>query len=124
MSNLKNYKKQASKLLSFSGKNPAQIKFNSKWLSPMNFEKVISLASQMTVQQMLERDMFDKRIKEGKPIFIHEDDNYMINGIVKNVVKTSAFKELSAMQDAAGKDALNVLGSMSQDEASYYRNLK
>lgn len=59
-----------------------------------------------------------------KPIFIHEDDNYMINGIVKNVVKTSAFKELSAMQDAAGKDALNVLGSMSQDEASYYRNLK
>ena len=26
----------------------------------------------MTVQQMLERDMFKKRIDEGKPIFIHE----------------------------------------------------
>ncbi len=72
MANLKNYKKQASTLLSFSGKNAAKIKFNSKWLGKMNFEKVLSLASQMTVQQMLERDMFDKRAKEGKPIFIHE----------------------------------------------------
>jgi tyrosyl-tRNA synthetase len=26
----------------------------------------------MTVQQMLERDMFEKRIEEGKPIYIHE----------------------------------------------------
>jgi len=26
----------------------------------------------MTVQQMLERDMFDKRIKEGRPISLHE----------------------------------------------------
>ena len=72
MSNLKNYKKQASALLSFTGKNPAQFKFNSQWLGKMNFEDVLSLASQMTVQQMLERDMFDKRLKEGKPIYINE----------------------------------------------------
>lgn len=72
MANLKNYKKQASKLISFTGKNPAKITFNSSWLGKMNFEKVISLASNMTVQQMLERDMFEKRIKEGKPIYLHE----------------------------------------------------
>ena len=72
MSNLKNYKKQASKLISFTGKNRAQIKFNSKWLGKMNFEKVLSLASNITVQQMMERDMFDKRMKEGKPIYLHE----------------------------------------------------
>lgn len=72
MLNLKNYKKQASALISFKGKNAAQLKFNSKWLGKMNFEKIISLASQMTVQQMLERDMFDKRIKEGRPVFMHE----------------------------------------------------
>lgn len=72
MANLKNYKKQASKLISFSGKNAAVIKFNSKWLGKMNFEDVLSLASQMTVQQMLERDMFDKRVKEEKPIYLHE----------------------------------------------------
>ncbi|MCK4539959.1 hypothetical protein KAU09_02270 [Candidatus Parcubacteria bacterium] len=38
--------------------------------------------------------------------------------------KISAFKELSAMQDAAGKDALDALGFMPADEANYYRNLK
>jgi tyrosyl-tRNA synthetase len=72
MSNLKNYKKQASTLLSFTGKNAAKIMFNSKWLSKMNFADVINLASKMTVQQMLERDMFKKRTEENKPIFIHE----------------------------------------------------
>jgi len=72
LSNLKNYKKQASKLISFKGKNAAQIKFNSKWLKKMNFEDVLDLASKMTVSHMLQRDMFEKRIKEGKPIYIHE----------------------------------------------------
>lgn len=72
LNNLKNYKKQASKLISFSGKNSAQIKFNSKWLGKMNFEDVLNLASNMTVQQMLERDMFANRMKEGKPISLHE----------------------------------------------------
>jgi tyrosyl-tRNA synthetase len=72
MQNLKNYKKQASTLLSFSGKNAAKIVFNSKWLKKMNFEDVLNLASKMTVQQMIERDMFNKRIKEGKPIYLHE----------------------------------------------------
>ncbi|MEA3399079.1 MAG: tyrosine--tRNA ligase [Patescibacteria group bacterium] len=72
LKNLKNYKKQASKLISFSGKNKAQIKFNSKWLKKMKFEDVLDLASKVTVQQILERDLFDRRIKEGKPVFLHE----------------------------------------------------
>ena len=46
--------------------------YNSKWLAKMKFEEVLSLASKMTVQQMLERDMFEKRMEEGKPIHIHE----------------------------------------------------
>jgi len=70
--NLKNYKKQVSKIISFVGKNKAEIKFNSKWLSKMNFAEVLSLASHMTVSQMLERDMFEKRMEESKSIFIHE----------------------------------------------------
>ena len=72
MVNLKNYKKQASALLNFSGKNKAEFKFNSKWLGKMSFSDVVDLASNMTVQQMLERDMFKKRTEENKPIFIHE----------------------------------------------------
>jgi tyrosyl-tRNA synthetase len=70
--NLKEYKKQASKIIHFSGKNSAEIKFNAKWLGKMNFHDVLELASMMTVGQMIERDMFQKRIEEGKPIFLHE----------------------------------------------------
>lgn len=70
--NLKNYQKQVSTIISFTGKNKAEVRFNSKWLGKMNFADVLELASNMTVQQMMERDMFSKRMNEGKPIFIHE----------------------------------------------------
>jgi tyrosyl-tRNA synthetase len=72
LDNLKLYKKQASVFLSFSGSNAAEIKFNSAWLGKMSFADVVELASNMTVQQLLERDMFQKRMSEGKPVYVHE----------------------------------------------------
>ncbi|MEI6057801.1 MAG: tyrosine--tRNA ligase, partial [bacterium] len=72
LKNAKLYKKQASTFLKFKGKNKARIVYNSSWLSKMRFADVLELASHMTVGQMLERDMFEKRTEEGKPIFIHE----------------------------------------------------
>jgi len=72
LNNLKKYKKQASIFLKFSGNNKAGFEFNSRWLSKMKFEEVLDLASKMTVEQMLKRDMFVKRTEEGKPVFIHE----------------------------------------------------
>lgn len=70
--NLKLYKKQASKLIRFSGKNPAVVKFNNKWLGKLKFADILELGSLITVDQMLKRDMFVKRMEEGKPIYIHE----------------------------------------------------
>lgn len=52
--------------------NPVKIVYNNDWLSKMTFEDVIDLASNFTVQQMLERDMFEKRLNENKPIYVHE----------------------------------------------------
>ena len=72
LNNLKKYKKQAAIFLKFTGSNKAQFKFNSKWLSKMNFGDVLELASKMTVEQMQKRDMFVRRNEEGKPVFIHE----------------------------------------------------
>lgn len=72
LANCKLYKKQASQILRFTGPNAAELKFNSKWLGKMSFEDVIELASHFTVQQMIERDMFEKRIAEGKPVHLHE----------------------------------------------------
>ncbi len=66
------YKKQASALLDFEGSNPAEIRYNGTWLSPMTLSDVVDLASKTTVQEMLKRDMFETRMKEGKPIHLHE----------------------------------------------------
>jgi len=67
--NFKDYKKQASKILDFS---KVKIKYNSKWLSKLNFADILILSKCFTVQQMLHRDMFDKRIKENAPIAVTE----------------------------------------------------
>jgi len=72
MANLATFKKQASRIIKFSGENRAQIQFNSKWFTKMKFEEVIEIARHLTVQQMLGRDMFEKRMQEGKPIGFNE----------------------------------------------------
>lgn len=72
LANCISYKEQASSMLKFDGENPAELKFNSAWLAKMSFSDVVELSSHFTVQQMLERDMFEKRIAEGKPVGLHE----------------------------------------------------
>lgn len=49
-----------------------EVRFNSEWLSRLNFEEVIRLASTTTVARMLERDDFQNRYHKGVPIGIHE----------------------------------------------------
>jgi tyrosyl-tRNA synthetase len=66
------YKQQASTLLNFSGSNPAKVLYNGDWLSKMTFSDVIEIASKVTVQEMLKRDMFETRMREEKPIYLHE----------------------------------------------------
>ncbi|MCX6747424.1 MAG: tyrosine--tRNA ligase [Candidatus Nomurabacteria bacterium] len=52
--------------------NPVRILYNHDWLSLLTFEDVINLSSNFTVQQMIERDMFQARIDSGKPLYMHE----------------------------------------------------
>lgn len=72
LANARDYKKQASAYLKFSGDNPAKIMYNSAWNDKLNFKDLIELASNFTVQQMIQRDMFQERLKEEKPIYLHE----------------------------------------------------
>lgn len=72
LENCKNYQKQAASILDFKGSNKVEVKYNSKWLAKMNMEKMLDLSSNITVDQLLQRDMFEKRRAEGKPIFLHE----------------------------------------------------
>jgi tyrosyl-tRNA synthetase len=73
MANIAGWREQIKNLISFDdSENPAEIRFNSEWLDKMNLEKLIGLAAQTTVQRMLERDMFQKRMRDKKPIHLHE----------------------------------------------------
>lgn len=67
--NFHTYKEQASKILDFK---KAKIMYNGDWLSTLSFKNVVELAQQFTVQQMIERDMYQKRLEAGKPIGLHE----------------------------------------------------
>ncbi|MDO8590635.1 MAG: tyrosine--tRNA ligase, partial [bacterium] len=70
--NARLYKKQASTILKFGGKNPAKLRYNSKWLSKMSLENTFGVLSNMTYAQTIKRDMFQKRIAEGKDLYLHE----------------------------------------------------
>jgi len=70
--NSKNFKKQASAYLKFTGDNPARVVRNSKWLDKISFADLIELAAHFTVGQLIVRDMFQQRMKEEKPIHLHE----------------------------------------------------
>lgn len=72
MANAQTYKDQAAKIIRFDGENPAQMLFNDEWLAKLSFKDVVELSSQFTVQQMMERDMFEQRWNEEKAIGIHE----------------------------------------------------
>jgi len=71
--NILSWKKQISPLIPLGGfRNPPKVVKNSKWLSKLSFKDVVGLSSNFTVQQMIERDMFQKRLKEEKPIYLNE----------------------------------------------------
>ncbi|KUK76968.1 MAG: tyrosyl-tRNA synthetase [candidate division WS6 bacterium 34_10] len=71
--NMKLYKEQASNIIDMDNKeNPVEVLYNSQWLEPLNFNDIIHLASKFTVQQMIKRDMFQRRLETNKPIYISE----------------------------------------------------
>ncbi len=70
--NAKKIRKQVEKIISFEGPNPAKMVNNYDWLSKLNFEDIIKLGSYITHDQMIERDMFQQRIKNNQPIYMHE----------------------------------------------------
>ncbi|PIP88049.1 tyrosine--tRNA ligase [Candidatus Beckwithbacteria bacterium CG22_combo_CG10-13_8_21_14_all_01_47_9] len=72
LNNLKGYKEQVKNIIDFDGDNPVKIVFNYDWLSKLTFADVVELATHFTVQQMIERDFYQERLKQNKPIYLHE----------------------------------------------------
>ena len=67
----KNYKKQIRKILDFSKSN-VRFLHNEKWTNKLRPIDMLAIASKFTVARLLERDMFQKRIKAGTDINVHE----------------------------------------------------
>lgn len=67
--NAKTYAAQVFKILD---KDKTELRYNSEWLAPMDFADVIRLAGKYSLARMLERDDFEKRLREQKPIAVHE----------------------------------------------------
>jgi len=70
--NAQTYKHQAKMILNFSGENPVEIKNNSQWLNKLSAIEAARLMRHLTYSQVIKRDMFQQRMKEGKDILISE----------------------------------------------------
>jgi tyrosyl-tRNA synthetase len=69
LSNAETYKTQIFKLLD---PDKTVIDFNSRWMDEIGVAGFIRLASHVTVKQILERDDFQKRLEENRPLALHE----------------------------------------------------
>jgi tyrosyl-tRNA synthetase len=67
--NARDYLKQVGKVIDL---DRAEIHNNGDWFGKMTFLGVMGLTSKITVQRMLERDDFTKRLKDQTPIYLHE----------------------------------------------------
>lgn len=67
--NFEDWKRQAAKVLDF---DKITIVYNGDWLDALTYADMVKLLANVTVQQLMERDMFQDRMKAGKPIHGHE----------------------------------------------------
>lgn len=70
--NAKDYLSQASKIVRFTGKNPIKIMYNGDWLNKLTLLDILNIAQHFSVQQLIERDMFQERLKAGESINLRE----------------------------------------------------
>jgi len=67
--NAQDYLRQVSKVIDIS---KTEVRYNGEWFSKFSFLDVMRLMSKITMQRMLERDDFTKRIQKKEPISLHE----------------------------------------------------
>lgn len=112
----KNYIKQIGKILDVK---KLEIRYNGEWFDEMSAEELLRLMSEFTVARMLERDMFEERMKEGKDIGLHEPvypvlqayDSVMLKSDLTVIGNDQKFNELQArpMQKSRGQIPQDVM---------------
>lgn len=67
--NFETYIEQAKLILDIE---TLEVRYNHEWLAKLSLKDILNLTSHFTVQQMLKRDMFAKRLKDNNPISVTE----------------------------------------------------
>ena len=70
--NAKDYLSQAKKIVRFDGPNPIKILYNGDWLNKLTMVDILNITQHFSVQQLIERDMFQERLKTGESINLRE----------------------------------------------------
>lgn len=110
----KNYIEQAGKILDIE---KTEIRYNSEWYDKMSAEDLLRLMSKFTTARMMQRDMFQERIKKGLEIGLHEPvypvlqgyDSVMLESDVTVIGSDQEFNELQ------GRRAQEMFGQKPQD---------
>jgi tyrosyl-tRNA synthetase len=106
----KNYIEQISKILNVK---KMEIRYNSEWYDKMSAEELLRLLSKFTTNQMMERNMFQERIKRGLGVGLHEPvypvlqgyDSVMLKADLTIIGSDQKFNELQGrrMQEIFGQ---------------------
>ncbi|MYD36526.1 MAG: tyrosine--tRNA ligase [Dehalococcoidia bacterium] len=72
VANAQTWRNQISRVLDLGGDNPIEIKWNGEWLDSLTLRDMIEIAANVTVQQLIERDMFQERLSQQRPLHLHE----------------------------------------------------
>ena len=70
--NAATYLKQLRPILDFDTPGRLEVRYNSEWLSKLDLSKILELLATMTVGQMLAKEGFAERYKQGNAIYLHE----------------------------------------------------
>lgn len=70
--NAEDYVRQAGKIVRFEGENAVEIRYNGDWLNRLDLPKILDLIGHFTLQQLLERDLYQNRLKNNVDVNLRE----------------------------------------------------
>jgi tyrosyl-tRNA synthetase len=108
------YLSQAWKILD---KAKTEVRHQTEWFDRMRLDEIVGLMSKYTVARMLVRDDFNKRLKEGRPVSLHELLYPLLQGYDSVAVKSDV--ELGGTDQTfnllVGRDLQQAFGQPPQD---------
>ena len=72
LDNARTYREQFSRIFDLDGENSAEVQMNGDWLDKITLTQFSEIMDKFTVQQLLERSMFQERLDKNEPLYLNE----------------------------------------------------